>query len=183
MVDTKRKLTFALFSVIALMFLWVEPIHAHDVRPTKVNFHREYMIYQPAENILEVLRDYKRYDMLFPDIDEVSIQTSNNIHTIVRYDVKILRRNFGALLEFTEKNWSNVTMITAVPIRLYKMDKLDGSLKLYNLGPRKTKLVVDFSVKPTVYLPGFFIDRMVARTFDEAIRRLKHFVWQRQVKN
>ena len=177
MAAIKRILTFVLLCIVTC--LWV-PIssQAQEARPTSKHFHREYMIYQPTENILAVLRDYRRYNRLFPDIDKTKIHTENKLHTIVRYEVRVMKRDFGALMEFHETSWSNVTVIRGRPIRLYNMTQLDGSLAVYNLGPKKTKLVVDFSVKPKVFLPGFFIERMIEKTFDQAIRRLKQFSWQ-----
>ena len=178
MAGIKRLLTYVLICVA--VSCWLPPLHAHDVIPAKVHFRREYMIYQPTEDVLAVVRDYEHYDNLFPDIDKVTMQTSNRLHTIVRYDVRLLKRTFGGLLEFTEANWSNVTVIKVRPIRLYRLSKLNGILKVSNLGPKKTKIVVNMNVKPQVDLPGFFIDRMVEKTFDVAMRRLKHLAWQKR---
>jgi carbon monoxide dehydrogenase subunit G len=176
---TRRLIAAALLCMT--VWFWAPALHANsDPTHTKVNFRREYMIYQPTENVLAVLRDYKRYAMLFPDIDKTTVHLSNKIHTIVRFDVRLLRRDFGALLEFTERSWSNVTLIKAKPIRLYKMSRLDGTMKVYNLGPKKTKIMVDANIKPKAYLPEFFIDRMVEKTFNNAIKRLRHFAWQRK---
>lgn len=176
MEDTKRKALYGI--VMAMLFFVVSPLQAHDPDFVKIQFHREYMIYQPTEDVLHVLKDYEHYDNLFPDIDKVSVQTRNNIHTIVHYDVKVLRKNLGALMEFTEKSYGNITVIKGDSIRLYKLERLDGILMVYDLGPKKTKLVIDANIKPGFYVPQFIINSMVEKTFDNAVRRLKNIAWQ-----